>query len=76
MAKYIQSDSSFEEILEGKQKRRDELMRAVSQASPEQLEGPANRLREAMRKSPGERRRERLSRPAFAKAPCQQPASD
>lgn len=67
MANYIQSESSFEEILEGKQRRRDELMRAVRQALPEDLEGPANRLREAMRKPEGERRRERLGPPAFAR---------
>lgn len=76
MAKYIQSDSSFEEIIEGKQKRREELMRVVSLASPEELEGPANRLREAMRKSPGEPRRQRLSRPAFAKTPSKESAHD
>lgn len=67
MVRYIQSESSFEEILEGKQRRRDELMRAVHQALPEDLEGPANRLREAMRKQEGERRRERLGPPAFVK---------
>lgn len=67
MSKYIQSESSFEEILEGKQRRRDELMRAVSQTRDEDLEGPANRLREAMRKPAGERRRQRLGPPAFTK---------
>lgn len=65
MPKYIQSESSFEEILEGKQRRRDELMYAVGQALPEDLEGPANRLREAMRKPEGERRRERLGPLSF-----------
>jgi hypothetical protein len=67
MSKYTQSESSSEEIHEGKQRRRDELMRAVSQARAEDLEGPANRLREAMRKSAGEGRRQRLDPPSFMK---------
>ena len=47
-------------ILAGKGERRDALMRAVREASPADLEGPAERLREAMRKRPGEKGRERL----------------
>lgn len=63
----MQSNSSFAEIIDGKQKRRDALMLAVSLASPAELEGPANRLREAMRKPQGEKRRQRLGPPAFAR---------
>lgn len=66
MSKYAESSSSFAEIEAGKQQRREVLMRVVHLASPEQLEGPAERLREAMRKPVGARKRERLGRPAFA----------
>lgn len=66
MSRYVESSSSFAEIEAGKQQRREVLMRAVRLASPEQLDGPAERLREAMRKPAGSRKRERLGRPAFA----------
>ncbi|MFP6860090.1 hypothetical protein [Pseudomonas sp.] len=55
---YHQSDSSFAEILEGKARRRDELMKAIREADPAVLAQAAERLREAMRKKdPSQRRR-------------------
>lgn len=65
MARYVHSDSSFAEIAEGKARRREELMRAVRAASDTDLEGPAERLREAMRKREGEGRRKRIPPPVF-----------
>jgi predicted DNA-binding protein YlxM (UPF0122 family) len=67
MRDYYQSDASFAEILEGKERRRDELMRAIREADPAVLEAAAERLRAAMRKKGSEPRRQRLGRPAFAK---------
>lgn len=66
MPKYVQSDRSFEGIQEGKKRRREALMLAIGQASPAELEGPANRLREAMRKPEGQYRRQRMDPPAFS----------
>lgn len=66
MSQNIQSENSFAEIMDGKQKRRDELMLAVSLASPSELEEPAQRLKDAMRKSSVELRRQRINPPAFA----------
>lgn len=58
MRKFRQSDSSFAEILEGKERRRDELMKAIREADPAVLAAAAERLREAMRKKdPSQRRR-------------------
>ena len=62
----VQLESSLSEILEGKQKRRDVLMLAVSLASPSELEGPAERLKEVMRKPAGSRR-QRIPPPEFAR---------
>lgn len=52
----IQPENSLSEILEGKQKRRDALMLAINLASPSDLEGPAQRLKEVMKKPAGSRR--------------------
>ena len=67
MRNYYQSDASFDEILEGKERRRAELMRAIREADPAVLEVAAERLREAMRKKGSEPRRQRLGPPAFCK---------
>ena len=67
MSRYHQSDSSFDEIVEGKARRREELMNAIRSADPAVLAEAAERLREAMRKRNPSRRRERLGRPAFCK---------
>lgn len=65
MKQPIQSESSLSEILEGKRKRRDALMLALSLASPSELEGSAQHLREVMRK-PAESRRQRILPPKFS----------
>lgn len=62
----VQPECSLSEILEGKQKRRDALMLAVSLASPSELEGPAKRLKEVMRKPDGSRR-QRIPPPEFSR---------
>lgn len=62
----VQLESSLSEILEGKQKRSDALMLAVSLASPSELEGPAERLKEVMRKAAGSRR-QRIPPPEFTR---------
>ncbi|WP_411388559.1 hypothetical protein [Pseudomonas sp. MPB23] len=62
----VQPENSLSEILEGKQKRRDALMLAVSLASPPELEGPAKRLKEVMRK-PDASRRQRIPPPEFSR---------
>ena len=67
MSRYRQSDSSFEEIVEGKARRREELMEAIRSADPEVLDEAAERLREAMRKRNPSQRRQRLGPPAFCK---------
>ncbi|RPR66109.1 hypothetical protein IPC1040_32585 [Pseudomonas aeruginosa] len=67
MSRFHQSDSSFDEIVEGKARRREELMNAIRSADPAVLAEVAERLREAMRnKNPSQRRR-RLGPPAFCK---------
>ena len=65
MNHHIQSEISFAEIMDGKQKRRDALVLAVCLASPSELEKPSQRLKEAMRKSDVEQRRQRIPPPAF-----------
>lgn len=67
MSRYHQSDSSFAEIIEGKARRREELMKAIREADPAVLAEAAERLREAMRKRNPSQGRQRLGRPAFAK---------
>ncbi|RTY00672.1 hypothetical protein EJ576_10205 [Pseudomonas sp. C 49-2] len=62
----VQPESSLSEILEGKQKRRDALMLAISLASPSELEAPAQRLKEVMKKPAGSRR-QRIPPPEFAR---------
>ncbi|MCP2226813.1 hypothetical protein OKW12_002226 [Pseudomonas silensiensis] len=62
----VQPENSLSEILEGKQKRRDALMLAVSLASPSELEAPAQRLKEVMKK-PAASRRQRIPPPEFAR---------
>ncbi|MFJ7311832.1 hypothetical protein ACIQVE_03520 [Pseudomonas sp. NPDC098747] len=62
----VQPENSLSEILEGKHKRRDALMLAISLASPSELEGSAQRLKEVMRKAAGARR-QRIPPPEFAR---------
>lgn len=62
----VKSENSLSEILEGKKKRGDALMLAVSLASPSELEAPAQRLKEVMKKPAGSRR-QRIPPPEFAR---------
>lgn len=66
MSQYINPENNFAEIMVGKQKRRDALLRAINLASPEDLEAAAQRLKEVMRESKGHHRRQRISPPAFS----------
>lgn len=61
----VQPENSLSEILEGKQKRREALMRAISLASESELEESAQRLKEVMKKPAGARR-QRIPPPEFA----------
>lgn len=63
---FSQSESSFAEIMSGKRERRDALSHAVRAASPGDFEAAAQRIREVMRESKGEMRRQRIDPPAFA----------
>lgn len=62
----IQPENSLSDILEGKQKRRDALMLAISLASSSELEESAQRLKEVMKKPAGSRRH-RILPPEFAR---------
>ena len=66
MSQHIQPESSFAEIMDGKKKRREALMLAVSLASPSELEEPSERLKAVMRKQDAEQRRQRIPPPRFA----------
>jgi len=58
MSRFHQSDSSFTEIIEGKARRREELVKAIREADPAVFAEVTERLREAMRnRDPGQRRR-------------------
>lgn len=60
-----QSDSSFDEIVEGKACRRKELMNAIRSADPAVLAEAAERLIEAMRnRNPSQRRRRLAPQPS------------
>lgn len=61
----IQPENGLSEILDGKQKRRDALMLAITLATPSELEGSAQRLKEVMKKPAGARRR-RILPPEFS----------
>jgi hypothetical protein len=65
MSQQSQPESSFAEIMDGKKKRRDALMLAVSLATPSELEGSSQRLKEVMRKTDAEQRRQRIPPPLF-----------
>ncbi len=60
MSSVHQSDSSFAEIIEGKSRRREELMRSIREADPGVLAEATERLREAMRNRDPSQRRRRL----------------
>ncbi|MBD8741256.1 hypothetical protein IFR41_17130 [Pseudomonas fluorescens] len=66
MKRPVKQENSLSEILEGKRKRRDALMLAVSLASPSELEESAQRLKEVMKKTTGARR-QRILPPEFSR---------
>lgn len=57
MNRFNQSDRSFTEIIEGKARRREELIKAIREADPVIFTEVTERLREAMRKDPNQQRR-------------------
>lgn len=64
----IQSDRSFAEIMESKRLNRENLIRAIQQASPEELEASDERIKDVLRKPEGvDQRRKRIDPPAFYK---------
>lgn len=65
MRSFHQTDRSFAEVMEGKARRRDELMKAIREADPAVLAESTERLREAMRKKDPSQRRRRWSPPAL-----------
>lgn len=66
MSKNIQPGDSFAEIMARKHERQDALFRAISLAAPADLEAAANRIKEVMRESKGNLRRQRISPPKFS----------
>lgn len=63
-----QSDSSFAEIIESIRLNRENLIRAIRQASPEALDASAERIKDVLRKPEGVgQRRKRIAPPAFYK---------
>lgn len=66
MCSHIQPENNLTEIMAGKQKRRDALLHALSLAKPADLEAAAQRIKEVMRESKGNQRRQRIKPPAFS----------
>ncbi|WP_455927823.1 hypothetical protein [Pseudomonas capeferrum] len=68
MRPHIQSDRSFAEIMESKRLNRENLIRAIKQASPEELKASAERIKDVLRKPEAvDQRRKRIAPPAFYK---------
>jgi len=62
------SESSFAEIMDLKRSNRERLIRAIQNASPEELEISAQRIKDVLRNSADpSQRRQRVAPPAFAK---------
>jgi hypothetical protein len=62
------SERSFDEIMELKRSNRERLTRAIQNASPEELEISAQRIKAVMLASVNpNQRRQRIAPPAFAK---------
>lgn len=66
MSSHIQPENSLAEIIAGKQKRRAALLHALSLAKPADLEAAAQRIKEVMRESKGNQRRQRIKPPALS----------
>ncbi|KOY00962.1 hypothetical protein [Pseudomonas nunensis] len=63
------SESSFAEIMDLKRSNRERLVRAIQNASPEELEISAKRIKEVLLGSVNpSQRRQRIAPPAFAKS--------
>lgn len=62
------SESSFAEIMDLKRSNRERLMHAIQNASPEELEASAQRIKDVLLDSVNpSQRRQRIAPPAFAK---------
>ena len=62
------SERSFAEIMDLKRSNRERLIRAIRNASPEELEISAQRIKEVLLDSVNpSQRRQRIAPPAFAK---------
>lgn len=57
------SKSSFAEIMQLKRSNREQLIRSIENAAPEDLEASAQRIKDVMRRS---QRRQRIAPPAFS----------
>ena len=69
MEQFSDSESSFAEIMDLKRSNRERLIFAIQNASPEELEISAQRLREVLLDSVNpKQRRQRIAPPAFAKS--------
>jgi hypothetical protein len=63
------SESSFAEIMDLKRSNRERLIRAIQNASPEELKISAQRIKEVLLDSVNPiQRRQRIAPPAFAKS--------
>jgi hypothetical protein len=61
------SKSSFAEIMKLKRSNREQLIRAIEKAVPEDIEASAQRIKEVMRPSlDPSQRRQRIGPPAFS----------
>jgi len=60
MSSFHKSDSNFAEIIEGKARRREELMKAIREADPAVFAEATERLKEVMRSRDPSQRRRRL----------------
>ena len=62
------SKSSFAEIMQLKRYNREQLIRAIREAAPEDLEASAQRIKDVMRSSHDpNQRRQRIAAPVFSK---------
>ncbi|MEB0009863.1 hypothetical protein QN412_09890 [Pseudomonas sp. RTB3] len=61
------SKSSFAEIMQLKRSNREQLIRAIEKAAPEDLEASAQRIKDVMRRPQDpSQRRQRIAPPAFS----------
>lgn len=67
MEQDIPKDRSIAQIMEDKQKRREQLYEALRQASSAELEHAAKRWKEVMRKRDDDGKRRRIAPPSFSK---------